>query len=60
FKQIRGEEKLPSNPQETEAAASNRAAAEASTIAGIVDSVFAELKPKLMQEIAKKLAEDRK
>lgn len=58
FKQIRGEEK--SDRQETEAAASNRAAAEASTIAGIVDSVFAELKPKLMQEIARKLAEDRK
>ncbi|MFI5071773.1 MAG: hypothetical protein ACHP8A_12875, partial [Terriglobales bacterium] len=58
FKQIRGEEK--SDPQDTEGAASNRAAAEASTIAGIVDSVFAELKPKLMQEIARKLAEDRK
>ncbi len=58
FKQMRGEEK--SDPQETEAAASNRAAAEASTIAGIVDSVFAELKPKLMQEIARKLAEERK
>ncbi len=58
FKQIRGEGK--SDAQETEAAASNRAAAEASTIAGIVDSVFAELKPKLMQEIARKLAEDRK
>ncbi len=60
FKQIRGEEKPPSDQQETEAAASNRAAAEASTIAGIVDSVFAELKPKLMEEIAKKLAADRK
>lgn len=58
FKHIRGEGK--SNSQDTEAAASNRAAAEASTIAGIVDSVFAELKPKLMQEIARKLAEDRK
>jgi CheY-like chemotaxis protein len=60
FKQIRGEEPLPANHLETEAAGSNRAAAEASTIAGIVDSVFAELKPKLMEEIAKKLAADRK
>jgi CheY-like chemotaxis protein len=60
FKQIRGEEPLPANHMETEAAASNRVATEASTIAGIVDSVFAELKPKLMEEIAKKLAADRK
>jgi CheY-like chemotaxis protein len=60
FKQIRGDETLPTDQQEIEAGESDRVAAEASTIAGIVDSVFAELKPKLMEEIAKKLAGDRK
>ncbi|MGH9511765.1 MAG: response regulator [Terriglobales bacterium] len=60
FKEIRGTEPPPANQPETDGEASSRAAAEASTIAGIVDSVFAELKPKLMEEIARKLAQDRK
>ncbi len=55
FKQIRGEEMSP-NKQE----ASHQGITDASIIAGIVDSVFAELKPKLMEEIARKLAEERK
>jgi CheY-like chemotaxis protein len=60
FKQIREEKQAgPDNP-ETAVGAANRAAAEASTIANIVDSVFAELRPKLMEEIARKLAEERK
>ncbi len=60
FKQIREEQKDDTSGKESESMAQNRAAVEASTIAGIVDSVLSELKPKLMEEIAKKLAEDRK
>ena len=63
FKQIREEQKdqmADPSGKDAESAAVNRAAVEASTIAGIVDSVLSELKPKLMEEIAKKLAEDRK
>jgi len=63
FKQIREEQKdqtAQTTGKDTEASEENRAAVEASTIAGIVDSVLSELKPKLMEEIAKKLAEDRK
>ena len=60
FKQIREEQKAGSSAKDTASSDVNRAAVEASTIAGIVDSVLSELKPKLMEEIAKKLAEDRK
>jgi CheY-like chemotaxis protein len=60
FKQIREEQKADTTAKDTESSDVNRAAVEASTIAGIVDSVLSELKPKLMEEIAKKLAEDRK
>jgi CheY-like chemotaxis protein len=63
FKQIRTEEnEQKAGPSDTDAGslAASRAVAEASAIAGIVDSVLSELKPKLMEEIARKLAEDRK
>ncbi len=60
FKQIRDEKQAGRDHPETAVGAANRAAAEASTIANIVDSVFAELRPKLMEEIARKLAEERK
>jgi CheY-like chemotaxis protein len=61
FKQIRAEEKeQKADATETDAESLSRAVAEASAIAGIVDSVLSELKPKLMEEIARKLAADRK
>ena len=63
FKQIREERKdqmADTTSKDAVPSEENRAAVEASTIAGIVDSVLSELKPKLMEEIAKKLAEDRK
>jgi CheY-like chemotaxis protein len=63
FKQIREEQKdqmAGTSGKDTESSEENRAAAEASTISGIVDSVLSELKPKLMEEIAKKLAAERK
>ncbi|MBV8049852.1 MAG: response regulator [Acidobacteriaceae bacterium] len=52
FKEIRHEE--PASPQEPEAAAEDDGA-----IASIVDSVLAELKPKLMEEIAKKMKKEK-
>jgi hypothetical protein len=52
FKEIRHEEP-PTRPEHEAAAEDNDA------IAGIVDSVLAELKPKLMQEIAKKMKKEK-
>ncbi|HXY02168.1 MAG TPA: hypothetical protein VEI49_01265, partial [Terriglobales bacterium] len=52
FKEIRHEE--PATPREPEAAAEDDGA-----IASIVDSVLAELKPRLMEEIAKKMKKEK-
>jgi len=52
FKEIRHEE--PATPREPEAAAEDNGA-----IASIVDSVLAELKPRLMEEIAKKMKKEK-
>lgn len=58
FHDIRHEE--PSAKSEDEPKASVGAGEENGTIALIVDSVLAEIKPKLMQEIAKKMGREKK
>ena len=55
FKEIRHEEPAPKPESESAAAAPE----ESGAIASIVDSVLAELKPKLMAEIAKKIKKDK-
>ncbi|HXZ34338.1 MAG TPA: response regulator [Terriglobales bacterium] len=55
FKEIRHEQ--PATPAESESAPA--AAEENGAIASIVDSVLAELKPKLMEEIAKKMKKEK-
>jgi twitching motility two-component system response regulator PilH len=62
FKDIRHEP--PAKPEAGPASASDSAASqsasEASAIASIVDSVLSELKPRLVEEIARKMASDKK
>ncbi len=66
LKEGRAEEPSPVQTDKAEAAAesesdeSSNAAAESTAIASIVESVLAELKPKLMEEIAKKMNTDKK
>jgi hypothetical protein len=64
FKEIRPEQKPEPKADvpeiDAESLVADRAVAEASAIAGIVDSVLSELRPKLMEEISRKLAKDRK
>jgi CheY-like chemotaxis protein len=66
LKEIRGEEPASISTEETGAAAEtesdepSNAARESTAIASIVDSVLAELKPKLVEEIAKKMHTDKK
>ena len=66
LKEGRAEEPSPVLTDKAEAAAesesdeSSNAAAESTAIASIVESVLAELKPKLMEEIAKKMNTDKK
>ena len=57
FKDIRRE--APAPPAETQPEASASTADEAVAIASIVDSVLAELKPKLMEQIAKKMKKEK-
>src|ERR1700686_1135303 len=52
---LRSCKKAPADP-ESQLAASPATAAETSEISNIVDSVLADLKPKLMAEIAKKMS----
>ena len=47
-------------PEQAAPASESESASDDSGIASIVDSVLAELKPKLMQEIAKKMGKDKK
>jgi hypothetical protein len=66
LKEGRAEEPSPVQTDKADAAAesesdeSSNAAAESTAIASIVESVLAELKPKLMEEIAKKMNTDKK
>ncbi len=62
FKDIRHE--APAKPQSegasTSESSSSSSASEATAIASIVESVLSELKPKLVEEIARKMASDKK
>jgi hypothetical protein len=58
FEEVRKEESADAQPAEE--ASSEGAPSEAAAIANIVDSVLAELKPKLMEEIRKKMKKDKK
>ena len=62
FKEIRHE--APAKPQpegaSTSESSSSSSASEATAIASIVESVLSELKPKLVEEIARKMASDKK
>lgn len=55
-----GKEDPPSSPMSNEDASSEPVQTEASEIASIVDTMLAELKPKLMEEIAKKMDTEKK
>jgi hypothetical protein len=56
-----GKEDPPSSPMSNEDASSSEPLqTEASEIASIVDTMLAELKPKLMEEIAKKMDTEKK
>jgi hypothetical protein len=58
FEQVRREESATAQPAED--GSSEGAPSESAAIANIVDSVLAELKPKLMEEIRKKMKKDKK
>lgn len=58
FKDLRREAKAPAATEEE--AVSRVKSSEASEISNIVDSMLAELKPKLMEEIARKMSKDLK
>ncbi len=57
FKDIRKEDPSPAQP---EAEAASAAASDSTEISSIVDNMLAELKPKLMEEIAKKMGNEKK
>jgi len=59
FREIRHEPAAPAS-QESRTEASESSADEATAIASIVDSVLADLKPRLMEEIAKKMGKEPK
>jgi len=58
FEPMRNEASVP--PEPAAEASSDGAPSEAAAIANIVDSVLAELKPKLMEEISRKMKKDKK
>jgi CheY-like chemotaxis protein len=59
FREIRSEPAAPAS-QESRAETSGSSADESTAIASIVDSVLADLKPKLMEEIARKMGKEPK
>jgi len=59
YKEIHKPETAPTPQSEKSSAAEPTLAADPSAIASIVESVLAELKPKLVEEIAKKLRKDK-